>query len=157
MKPQKLKSLAKMIAFAAEKHAGQFDRAGQPYILHPLKLQHWLRNESETVQMVAIGHDLMEDCGVTFDDLCDRFGMTVARAVLRLTKTDGIDYDDYIADIAKCPIATKVKLMDLRHNSDIRRLKSLTLTQKDFDRIVKYQKSYALLKRVMIENNWSWK
>lgn len=139
-----MKLLSKAIYTATIAHKDQFDKAGVPYILHPLKLQHWLRCESEEVQVVAVLHDVVEDSAVTLLQIEKDFGPVIAEAVDCLTKRGGEHYDDYLDRVASNKISIKVKLADLRHNSDIRRLKGIT--QKDFARIQKYQTAYAWLK-----------
>lgn len=140
----KKRRLASAIYLANQFHFGQFDRGGNPYILHPLKLQHWLRCEDEDTQITALLHDAVEDTGCTLLDIEQKFGNVVRGAVDALTKRDGEDYQTYLNRVASNKIAIKVKLADLRHNSDIRRLKGLT--EKDFERIKKYQKAYSFLK-----------
>ena len=60
-------TLDKAITFATRKHTGQVDKAGQPYILHPLRLM--LKMKHETQQIVAVLHDVLEDTDATIVDL----------------------------------------------------------------------------------------
>jgi (p)ppGpp synthase/HD superfamily hydrolase len=138
--------LANAIALAAEKHKGQFDRAGMPYILHPLKVMHYLKNDEDLELMaIAVLHDVVEDCGVTFDDLRN-IGMTerVIAGDRALTKMPGQSPEEYLDGIKANPDAIKVKLADLRHNMDARRLKGVS--DKDQARMDKYCKMYQELK-----------
>ena len=55
------------LALAVEKHHGQRDKSGQPYVLHPIQIM--LRFSHAPARAVALLHDVIEDCGVTVDDL----------------------------------------------------------------------------------------
>lgn len=134
--------LGQMLVLATNAHAGQFDRGGQPYILHPLKVMHYLKSEDEELLCIALGHDVIEDTETTFEDLYDA-GMTprVVRAIKALTKMPGQSYIEYCNEVMKNPDAIQVKMADLRHNCDIRRLKGLT--DKDFARVERYHRLYV--------------
>lgn len=137
--------LATAIALASEKHKGQFDKGGMPYILHPLKVMHYLKTDDLQLMAIAVLHDVTEDCGVTYQELLD-IGMTirVANGIMAMTKHSGDSHEQYLSRIKNNPDAIKVKLADLRHNSDIRRLKGVTA--KDIARLDKYAKMYNELK-----------
>lgn len=133
--------LGRMLVLATNAHAGQFDRGGAPYILHPLKVMHYLKSEDEELQCIALGHDVIEDTSVTFQDLRDaNISERVISAMRALTKMPGESYDEYKSRVFANRDAMRVKLADLRHNSDIRRLKGVT--DKDLARIAKYQRFY---------------
>ncbi len=136
--------LGKVLAFAANAHAGQFDRGGKPYILHPLKVMHYLKSDDEELQCVALLHDVIEDTKTTWKDL-EELGCTprVLAAVRALTKMPGESYEEYQNFVFGNEDAMRVKMADLRHNTDIRRLKGVT--QKDIDRIAKYNRFYLEL------------
>lgn len=138
---QKGEMLGRMLVLAANGHAGQFDRGNKPYILHPLKVMHYLKSEDEELQCIALGHDLVEDTYIT-EEILRQNGMSerVIEAILVLTKVDGEDYADYKIRVMSSVDAMKVKLADLRHNTDIRRLKGVT--EKDIARMAKYQTFY---------------
>jgi (p)ppGpp synthase/HD superfamily hydrolase len=122
---EELTPLERAIAFAVEQHAGQVDRYGRPYILHPLRLMHGMDTDEE--RMTAALHDVLEDCpGVTLADLA-RLGVppAVLKAVALLTHAEDVSWDDYIARLAPDPIARKVKLADLADNMDLRRTPEL--------------------------------
>lgn len=135
------KLLNAMLVFATNKHNGQFDKAGKPYILHPLAVMSLLDSEDEELQCIAIGHDVIEDTDATFQDLVN-IGMTdrVVSGIKCLTKMPGQTYEEYKAGVFSNRDAMQVKMADLRHNSDITRMKGIT--QKDIDRTVKYQRFY---------------
>lgn len=113
------------IVFSTNKHAGQFDKGGQPYILHPLTVMSFLGTDAEEeVRCIAVLHDVIEDTGATYAELRE-IGMTdrVIDGVRALTKVPGETYDEYKARVFANRDAMRVKKEDLRHNSDIRRIK----------------------------------
>lgn len=137
--------LCKMIQLATQRHAGQFDKGGRPYILHPLTVMHRLRTDDEELQCIAVGHDLLEDTPTTRDELTSLgFSDRVVIGILCLTKVEGETEHAYRTIIKANPDAVRVKMEDLRHNSDIRRLKGVT--PKDIERMVRYQEFYTDLK-----------
>lgn len=144
--------LSNMLIIATQRHDGQFDKGGAPYILHPLKVMHYLRSDDPELQCIALGHDLIED---TFKDQRDGEGYLRSRGfservidgILALTKREGQTLERYKAQVMANKDAVKVKMADLRHNSDIRRLKGATA--KDFDRMAKYHQFYLELKEVL--------
>ena len=133
--------LGKVLVLATNAHAGQFDRGGKPYILHPLKVMHYLKTDDEELQCIALLHDVVEDTATSWKDL-EALGCTerVLNAVRALTKLPGQTYDEYKEVVFANEDAMRVKLCDLRHNTDIRRLKGVT--QKDIDRIAKYNRFF---------------
>lgn len=137
--------LATAISLAADKHKGQFDKGGMPYILHPLKVMHYLKTDDLELMCIAVLHDIVEDCDVTYADLKE-LGMSdrVILGISALTKVRGQTADEYLVHIKLNKDAIRVKLADLRHNSDIRRLKGVT--EKDQKRLDKYCKMYNELK-----------
>lgn len=138
--------LCKMIQLATQRHAGQFDKGGRPYILHPLTVMHRLRTDDEELQCIAVGHDLVEDTVTTSNELRELgFSERVVRGIRDLTKFDSQSSEDYRAVVKANPDAIRVKMEDLRHNSDIRRLKGLT--EKDIARIQRYHEFYTELSR----------
>jgi (p)ppGpp synthase/HD superfamily hydrolase len=136
--------LGKVLVLATNAHAGQFDRGGKPYILHPLKVMHYLKSDDEELMCVALLHDVIEDTKTTWADLKE-IGCTdrVLDAVSALTKMPGQSYDEYKEEVFLNEDAMRVKMADLRHNTDIRRLKGVT--QKDLDRLAKYNQFYLEL------------
>lgn len=135
--------LSRMISLATERHAGQFDKGGRPYILHPLTVMHRLRTDDEELQCIAVGHDLLEDTRTTLGELVAMFNDRVALGIVALTKRHRESPDEYRARVKSNPDAVRVKIEDLRHNSDIRRLKGVTA--KDIARMVRYHEFYLEL------------
>ena len=101
-------------------HHGQFDKGGVPYIFHPIHLAEEMDDEISTC--VALLHDTVEDTAVTLEDLSREFPAEVVSAVRLLTHGEGVDYFDYVRAIKQNPIAVRVKLADLRHNGDPKRI-----------------------------------
>lgn len=141
--------LDKALLLATNSHHGQFDKGGAPYILHPIKVMHYLKTDDEELQCMALLHDVVEDCDVTFVDL-EAIGMSkrVVDAVRCLTKQRGQTLGEYKDIIFSNVDAMKVKMADLRHNSDIRRLKGVT--EKDLVRMEKYHRFYLEIKARMV-------
>lgn len=137
--------LANAIEIAATAHNGQYDKGGNPYILHPLKVMHYLKTEDAELQAIAVLHDVVEDCNITYQDLVDA-GMSerIIEGVKVLTKQCGQSQEEYLSGVLKNKDAMLVKMQDLRHNSDIRRLKGVT--EKDIKRTQKYHEMYLLIK-----------
>ena len=137
--------LGKMLVIATNAHAGQFDRGGNPYILHPLKVMHYLKTDDEELMCMALGHDVIEDTSVTYKDLrAAGISERVIEGIRALTKVPGQTYDEYKQGVFANKDAMQVKMADLRHNTDIRRLKGVT--EKDVARMVKYQLFYSEIK-----------
>lgn len=142
------KQLALMISLAATHHVDQFDRGGKPYILHTLTVMHKVKSDDLEVKQMAVGHDLIEDTDVTLELLKElEFSQRVCDGLYLLTHADGVSYQTYINSIATNEDAIRVKLADLRHNSDFTRMKGCT--EKDFARMQKYQKAYAQLEKAL--------
>lgn len=135
--------LEKAIQIAVNAHMGQKDRAGSPYILHPLRVMHSVG--ATDAKIVAILHDVVEDTSVTFDELIDAGIPKHLVITLRLlTHTDNLSYEDYIARLGENSLAVKVKLADLKDNMDLSRLKEIS--DEDMELYKKYVSSYRYLK-----------
>lgn len=144
-KPKKT-LLSKAIDLATYYHDGQFDKAGVPYIFHCIKVMHYLKTDDEELQAIALLHDVLEDTKCNISTLISEgISYRVINGIVALTKNEDLTQEEYLDQIKTNKDAIKVKLCDLRHNSDIRRLKNVR--QKDFDRIVKYHSMYQELKR----------
>lgn len=113
-------TLGDAIAWAAKAHDGQFDKGGQPYILHPLRVMS--RMDDAPHRIVAVMHDMVEDCGVTLGQVGATFGPHIAEAIDALTRREGESYREFIQRCKGNEMARKVKLADLRDNMDLGRL-----------------------------------
>ena len=137
-------TLERAIEIAAATHAGQTDKGGAPYILHPLRVM--LRVAPGTQQIVAVLHDVVEDSdgNVTFDDLVrEGFSQEVIDGVRAVTKVEGESYEAFIARAALNPVGKAVKLADLAENSDLSRIDRPM--QKDLERGEKYRRAIQQL------------
>ena len=132
-------NLEKAISIASLAHEGQLDKGGEPYILHPLRVMMKLKDYD--LRIIAVLHDVIEDCGLTLDDLVSIYSVPfeLARIVDILSRKDNESYDEYIERISKNYKAIKVKLADLEDNMDLNRINNPT--QNDYDRVVKYTKA----------------
>lgn len=135
-------TIERAIEIAANAHAGQRDKAGQPYIFHPLRVMFRVNGERE--QMAAVLHDVVEDTAITIDDLArEGFPSEVLRAIAALTKLPGETRLEAAARAAADPIARKVKLADNAENMDLSRIPNPT--EKDYARCREYEEVRALL------------
>ncbi len=137
----KLTKKAMRIAF--DTHKEQTDKSGLPYIYHPIHLAEQMDDEASTC--AALLHDTVEDGELTFEDL-EKQGFTeeIIAAVRLLTNDPAVPYMEYVAEIKKNPVAKKVKLADLAHNSDQTRLDFVD--EWAAARLEKYKKAMELLK-----------
>ncbi len=136
--------LNKMLVLATNRHAGQFDRGGNPYILHPIAVMNILKDADEELRCIAIGHDIVEDCGVTYTELREMgFTERIIDGIKCLTKVPGESYDEYKTKVKSNPDSVRVKIADLTHNTRIDRLKGVTA--KDMARMERYFQFYVEL------------
>ena len=110
----------KAMNLAYTAHHGQFDKGGVPYIFHPIHLAEQMDDVYSTC--VALLHDTVEDTDVTLEQLEKAFPREIVEAVRLLTHAEDVEYFDYIRAIKQNPIAVKVKLADLAHNGDPKRI-----------------------------------
>jgi (p)ppGpp synthase/HD superfamily hydrolase len=138
-----MSTLERAIEIATEAHKGQYDKAGNDYIGHPLRVMDIGRTEEEKI--VGVLHDVVEDTEWTFAQLAaEGFSQEVIDALQCVTKlSENENYDDFIERVKKNPLATAVKINDLSDNMDIRRLPYLS--DKDVKRLKKYLKAYKKL------------
>lgn len=132
----------KALMLSFDKHKEQLDKSGVPYIYHPFTVAYVM--ETEEAVCVALLHDILEDTDTSEKELYNLgFTKEIIEAIKIMTHQDGEDYFDYINRVKENPISKVVKIADLKHNSDLSRLKEIT--QKDLDRIEKYQKALTIL------------
>lgn len=135
-------TLEHALALAATAHAGQVDKAGQPYILHPLRVL--LRLSDPRQRIVAALHDVVEDTPVTLADLAAAgFSADVVAAVDALTHRADETYPEYVRRAAANPLARPVKRADVLDNLDTTRI--VDPTPADVARLDKYRGALALL------------
>ena len=137
-----MSTLEKALEIAAHAHTGQVDKAGAPYILHPLRVMLAMRHPSE--RMAAILHDVVEDTAVTLDELrAAGFHSEVVEAVDALTKRKGESRLDAAQRAVRNPIARAVKLADLADNMNLARIPNPS--ESDLARLKEYEQVRALL------------
>lgn len=131
---------ALVISFNA--HKNQVDKSGMPYVYHPFHLAEQMDDEYSTC--VALLHDVVEDTNITIADLkSEGFPSEVINAIELMTHDDSVPYLGYVKIIKTNPIASKVKLADLKHNSDLSRLD--VVDNKVLERVEKYKKAINIL------------
>jgi (p)ppGpp synthase/HD superfamily hydrolase len=140
---RRVNQLEKAIYVALRVHEGQTDRYGRPYILHPLHVM--TQMDTETEMAAAVLHDVVEDSDVTPDDLrAEGFTADVVEVVRLLTHDkEKLSYEAYVRRLKPHPIARKIKLADLAHNMDIRRMDKVQ--EKDRERLEKYRNAWEIL------------
>lgn len=132
----------KALTLCFEAHKDQVDKTGVPYVFHPFHLAEQMTDEYTTV--CSLLHDVIEDTDYTWQDLQTMgFPDEILEALKLLTHEASVPYMEYIQKIAEDPIATKVKIADLRHNSDLSRLDAID--EWAIKRTQKYQKALELL------------
>ena len=136
----------KAMKIAYEAHSGQLDYNNVPYIFHPYHLAEQMDDEISCT--VALLHDVVEDTSFTFEDLEREFPKQVVDIVRLLTHDDHVDYFDYVRQIKTDPIATKVKLEDLKHNSNQDRCIGADLPQ---ERLLYWKKKYAKATEILLQ------
>ena len=145
-------SLERAIEIALIAHAGQTDKAGAPYILHPLRVM--LAQKTEAARIAAVLHDVVEDGdGWTLERLrAEGFSPEVLEAVAAVTKRpeeEGKDLETYLAFVRRAaahPVGRLVKRADLLDNCDLSRIAQPT--EKDYKRLEKYRRALEELDRI---------
>jgi (p)ppGpp synthase/HD superfamily hydrolase len=136
-------TLERALQIAAEAHQGQLDKAGEPYLLHPLRVM--LRVTGEPERIVALLHDVVEDSAAwTIDRLrAEGFAEEVVQAVDHLTRREGEAYEALIERAAGHPLARRVKLADLEDNMTLTRLADPG--ERDRARLERYRRAHTRL------------
>ena len=126
-----------------EAHAGQVDKSGLPYVFHPFHLAEQMETEHEVC--AALLHDVMEDTDTSPSDLVAAgIPRDYVDTLLLLTHDPSVPYLDYVEGLKGDPVARKVKMADLMHNSDLTRLDGEP-TDKDMQRVDKYRQALKVL------------
>jgi len=124
---------------------GKFDKGGVPYALHCIHVMRKVAHLGTEAMIAAVLHDLIEDTKWTAEMLiAEGFDPRTVGIITLVTHLKGEAYMDYILRLSVSVIAVAIKMADLRHNSDIHRMKGLT--EKDFARLAKYHTAYAYLR-----------
>ncbi len=127
-----------------EVHKNQVDKSGLPYVFHPFHLAEQMDDEISVT--CALLHDVIEDGEMTLRDLrAMGFPEEVLEVLSLLTHDKSVPYMDYIKEIKKNPVAVKVKLADLKHNSDPARVD--TADERMLGRWAKYAEAAEFLSK----------
>ncbi len=116
-------------AFARQAHEGQCRRSGEPYITHPIAVAEIVASlelDEESIA-AALLHDVLEDCGVKYEELEERFGKEVATLVDGVSKLDRLQFtsrdEAQVENLRKMFLAMAkdlrvilIKLADRLHN-----------------------------------------
>ena len=118
---EKQERLQAAIEIATEAHTGQYRDNGEPYILHPIRVM--MKMDTVQERTVAVLHDVVEDSRIPFEELATKLDLTVSSEIMivlvRLTHFQNKTYDEYIKNIARCPMARKIKIADLEDNLNL--------------------------------------
>lgn len=138
--------LGKAIRIASIFHEGAFDKSGNPYILHCLHVMNTVDTDDIEIKQAAVLHDVLEDTDITEDYLLNEgFSNKVIEILNLVTHKEEDSYHEYIDKICNNLGAVLIKEADLKHNSDITRLKGIR--QKDLDRMAKYHRAYLSIQK----------
>jgi (p)ppGpp synthase/HD superfamily hydrolase len=141
-----------MLVLIATEFKGKRDKGGRPYALHCMTVMYFLKTDDVELQVIGLGHDLIEDTRITAEELRRRgYSERVIAGIVALSKRDGESGEEYFARVTANDDAILVKICDISHNTDIRRLKGLR--EKDFLRMQKYHHMYTALKALACERN----
>lgn len=132
--------LERAIIFATDRHSGQVDKAGEPYICHSLRVMDEMDHRLE--KQVAVLHDVVEDTDATIEEIENHFGRTVSKNVEMLTN-ERDEYMQYVDELSIYPVARKVKMADLKDNMDLSRLDNID--QDDLERRNRYERALYML------------
>lgn len=145
IKKGKNMDIQKVLEFAIEKHKGQVDKLGNPYIFHPIGVS--LQMQTKEEKIVALLHDILEDTNTTIEELKE-LGLSeeIIKALQLLTRDKNITYMEYIEKLSSNELAKSVKIQDLKNNMDMSRgFSEETIKLKE----TRYKKAYEYL----INNN----
>ena len=131
------KNTRKAMKIAYDAHYGQLDKSGVPYVYHPIHLAEQMKTEEECI--VALLHDVVEDTSLTLVELSQVFPAEIIEVVDLLTHRDSDDYFTYLTKIKGHPIAKKIKLADISHNSDQTRCIGCKLSE---DKLTHWREKY---------------
>ena len=135
----------KALKVCFDAHKEQFDKTGMPYVFHPFHLAEQMDDELSTV--CALLHDVVEDTEITFDALFEMgFPKIVLDVLTLLTHEEDMPYMEYVKKVATNPIAKKVKIADLMHNSDVTRLDQID------EYVIKRNEKYAEALRLLTKD-----
>lgn len=146
------------IIYASEKHAGQVDKQGKPYIYHVLRVGlSFTQLEKpayvdpaiplEYYVIVGVLHDVVEDTNASIDRIFKKFGSEIASHVERITHFPHEPYEQYLFRVRTSYIATSVKIADIKDNMS--RIPELEISDPiTAERLkIKYHRALTLIQR----------
>jgi hypothetical protein len=137
-----MSTIERAVVIAAEAHIGQIDKAGAPYLLHPLRLM--FQTETTEDRIVAVLHEVVEDSDWSLERLRrEGFSQVIIEAVDSVIRRHDETYEEFVLGAAQNPIGRRVKLADLRDNCDLNRIANPT--EEDLERIATYKNATMLL------------
>ena len=140
-----MSTLERAIAIAAKVHAGQVDKAGAPYILHPIRVMMKVSTPEERI--AAVLHDVIEDSDHTFEGLRrEGFSEEIVEAIDALTRRREESYMEFVTRAGANPIARRVKIADLEDNCDLSRIKDPK--ERDYKRLEKYREALRVFMQI---------
>ncbi|MFK5975974.1 MAG: hypothetical protein QM493_05660 [Sulfurovum sp.] len=146
-------NIDKALKIAIKAHTGQVDKAGEPYILHPLRLMNQFIDKN--LMIISILHDVVEDSAFTLDDLSkEGFSPQITDAINCLTKLKNENYNSFIKRVMTNPLAIKVKIADIKDNLNITRL-AKQISDSDIERLKKYQLALFSLELELNKKNYT--
>lgn len=136
----------KAFEIAKKAHAGQVDKAGVAYIMHPVTVASNCGDDDSAI-ITALLHDIVEDTDMTFEELQVTIPLTddELQALKLLTHDENTSYLEYVERIKTNELARRVKIADLQHNSDLSRIPAAQISQKDLSRVEKYRQALKIL------------
>lgn len=140
-----MSTVERAFSIAFEAHRGQKDKAGAPYIMHPLRVAASLRGDD--AQIVGLLHDVVEDSPWTLELIAaEGFSAEVVSGLDAVTRRNGEDYDAFCRRAATDPLGRIVKRADLLDNMDASRLGELT--ERDRARLEKCRRALASINAI---------
>lgn len=136
----------KALKIAYDAHHGQVDYNGIPYIFHPIHLAEQM--DDEVSCCAALLHDVVEDTDVTMEQLAKEFPAEVIEVLKLLTHEEDVEYFTYVRRIKAHPIAVKIKLADIAHNSDQTRCVGSGLSE---EKLAYWRNKYEKAKTILLE------
>ena len=136
----------KAMKLAYKAHENQYDYSGVPYIFHPVHVAEQMEDEFTTC--VALLHDVLEDTSMTLSELENEFPPEITEAILLLTHDPATDNLVYVRRLCQNPLARKVKIADIAHNTNETRLSG---TSPAPERLKHWRTKYALARQIIQE------
>lgn len=143
--------VGKAARIAAQARESQTDKAGEAYVLYPMRMALCCRTNAERI--VALLHDVVEDSPWTLAQLAgEGFPLEIVAGIDGMTRREGESYETFVDRAAQNPLSAYVKRLDLEDNMNVLRLGEVT--EKDLTRLQKYHAAYRHLLKHPEEDKW---